>query len=92
MQYKKVIISATILFGLRQSAIHSQTGKDIDGIVFNTVTIGTQTWMIENLKTTRYRNGDLIGMTSPTTLYISNAISSSQYQWAYDGKESYVAT
>ena len=34
--------------------------SDIDGNTYNTVQIGTQLWTSENLKTTRYRNGDPI--------------------------------
>jgi uncharacterized protein (TIGR02145 family) len=36
------------------------TITDIDGNVYHFITIGTQVWLVENLKTTKYRNGDPI--------------------------------
>ncbi len=37
------------------------TISDIDGNTYQTIAIGAQIWMKENLKTRKYRNGDAIG-------------------------------
>jgi len=58
--------------------------RDIDGNVYTSVTIITQVWLVENLKTTRYNNGDTIGTTIPATLDISSE-DSARYQWPYEG-------
>ncbi|UCE18509.1 MAG: hypothetical protein JSV84_16930 [Gemmatimonadota bacterium] len=43
---------------------------DIDGNVYQTVTIGTQVWMVENLRVTHYRNGDAIPNVTDSTTWI----------------------
>lgn len=48
------------LLGFLSSKNQAQTVTDIDGNVYNTVTIGSQVWLKENLKVTHYRNGDTI--------------------------------
>ncbi|MFN5323416.1 MAG: fibrobacter succinogenes major paralogous domain-containing protein [Bacteroidota bacterium] len=55
------------------------TVTDIDGNVYNVVTIGNQCWLKENLETTRYRNGDVI----PTNLNNSQWQNTTQGAWAY---------
>jgi uncharacterized protein (TIGR02145 family) len=69
---------------------------DIDGNVYSTVTIGTQVWMKENLKATKYDNGDPIpnisdgtqwqALTEGAYCYYENSVSSANtygllYNW-----------
>jgi uncharacterized protein (TIGR02145 family) len=53
------------------TATFSPPVTDIDGNVYGTVVIGTQTWMAENLKTTRYRDGSSIAYVLDNTTWSS---------------------
>lgn len=60
-----VILLVTIIFfnfscSDRDKNTSSDGIADIDGNVYDTVTIGTQVWLVQNMKTTRYRNGTAI--------------------------------
>lgn len=64
---------------------------DADNNNYSVVRIGTQVWMAENLRATKYRNGDSIGTTTPFNLDITSE-STPSYEWVYLNEESYLAT
>jgi uncharacterized protein (TIGR02145 family) len=51
--------------------MNSSTIRDIDGNVYKTVIIGNQEWMAENLKVTRYSNGEMISKLTDSTDWIN---------------------
>jgi uncharacterized protein (TIGR02145 family) len=55
------------------------TIADTDGNVYRTVTIGTQVWMVENLKVTRYRDGREIPNIMDDTVW--STLTNGAYCW-----------
>ena len=69
---------------------------DVDGNVYQTITVGTQTWMTSNLKTTHYRDGKAIANVTDSTAwykltsgafcdYANDAVNGANYGHLYNG-------
>ena len=89
-QYESEVI--TLHFTLSENpCLGTPTVTDYDGNIYNTVQIGTQCWMKENLRTTKYADGTSIALgstTSETTAYRyypdNNSSNVSTYGYLYN--------
>ncbi len=74
-QMKKVVFSTLILtillfYSCRKVDLPPLIVNDIDGFMYHTVVIGNQTWLKENLKTTRYQDGTVIPLVSTLSVWM----------------------
>jgi uncharacterized protein (TIGR02145 family) len=53
-------IDSIIFYKATGNNPEDSTVTDVDSNVYKTITIGTQTWMVENLRTTKYNDGTTI--------------------------------
>ena len=71
VKIKSTITGASVLSAVRCFSVqqNNNTVTDIDGNVYHTIKIGSQTWMVENLKTSKYRNGEIIANVTDNTAW-----------------------
>jgi uncharacterized protein (TIGR02145 family) len=65
------------------------TVNDIEGNVYKTVRVGTQTWMAENLRTGHYANGAALTLVAGGSNWDALPDNSLAYCWYYDDSASY---
>jgi uncharacterized protein (TIGR02145 family) len=84
--FQYLLIATLLLLNSCEKEKSSGLPVDGDGNEYDTVVIGTQTWLQENLKTTSYRNGDPIYLITDNDKWTTWQIGA--YCW-YDNNPKY---
>lgn len=84
---KNIHIKLNILFILFYINVQAQI-TDIDGNTYKTITIGTQVWMAENLRTTRYNDGTQIELVIDDKKW--RILNTPGYGWYNNDKATYM--
>jgi uncharacterized protein (TIGR02145 family) len=84
IQIDPIIFNSNLTYG---------TVSDIDGNVYKTIIIGTQTWMAENLKTTKYNDNSTIPLVTDASAWEAlAAFTTPAYCWYNNDAATYKAT
>jgi uncharacterized protein (TIGR02145 family) len=87
-----LVLNNTNSFGQNKDSISFnskiQYGQvsDKEGNNYRTVVLDNKTWMAENLRVTKYKNGESIETTNPNQDI--SKVSEPKYYWSYKGKDS----
>jgi uncharacterized protein (TIGR02145 family) len=66
-------------YGMTMSCTTLEQASDVEGNFYNSITIGTQVWMAENLKTTKYNDGTSVPLVTDNTTWMN--LSTAAYSW-----------
>ena len=87
------MISGSLLLlavSCKKESDEADTVTDIDGNVYKTVVIGTQTWLAENLRTTKYNDGTQIPNVTAKSQW--DNLTTDAYCWYNNDPATYKAT
>ncbi len=81
------ISNASTIRAFLNPALTYDSIADIEGNVYMTIQIGSQTWMAENLKTTLYNDGTVIPNVTDDTQWVN--LQTGAYRWYMNDEEEY---